>query len=452
MFKRKNNEMTGIVQAFNTILSRSDFISKYTNQFKDHRKMYDVLGYKNRLRIEDYLAVYLRQDIAQRIVEAYPQATWKNMPIVTDTPLEDDTSEFDMEYDALCKRLNLYHYLYRLDVLQAIGQYGVLFIGVAGEDQFNLEAPLESVSGPEDILFLRPFSQESATISKFNTNRLSPRFNMPEIYQLETGGDSGSDRGSSMPQNTFNVHHSRIIHCAENLLENEVYGIPILEKCYNRLNDLEKVVGGSAETFWQNARGGLNFNLDKETSLSPQDEQNIKKTMQDYMHQLSRTIYSRGADVKLLNMPVADPSNHVSVILDLIAGSTGIPKRILIGSERGELSSSQDENNFINRVEERQQNFAEPVILRKVVDRFIALGALPDPKGYDVIWKTNDIISDKEKSEIARNKAQAISSYANTIGVPSEMIVTPKQFVEDILGEEYREEEIDGLSIEETDE
>jgi hypothetical protein len=124
--------------------------------------------------------------------------------------------------------------------------------------------------------------------------------------------------------------------------------------------------------------------------LSPQDEQNIKKTMQDYMHQLSRTIYSRGADVKLLNMPVADPSNHVSVILDLIAGSTGIPKRILIGSERGELSSSQDENNFINRVEERQQNFAEPVILRKVVDRFIALGALPDPKGYDVIWKTND--------------------------------------------------------------
>jgi hypothetical protein len=32
------------------------------------------------------------------------------------------------------------------------------------------------------------------------------------------------------------------------------------------------------------------------------------------------------------------------------------------------------------------------------------------------------------------------------------MIVTPKQFVEDILGEEYREEEIDGLSIEETDE
>ena len=74
--------------------------------------------------------------------------------------------------------------------------------------------------------------------------------------------------------------------------------------------------------------------------------------------------------------------------MKLISAASGIPLRIMTGSERGELASTQDDGNWASRIEERQLHFAEPMILRPLIDRLIELRALPEPS--DGEYQLND--------------------------------------------------------------
>ena len=80
---------------------------------------------------------------------------------------------------------------------------------------------------------------------------------------------------SVLPIGTGLVHASRVIHVAEDILDDEVYGIPRLEPLYNYLDDLLKVVGGSAEMFWLDAKRRLVFSLRDEYTTSPEMEATI---------------------------------------------------------------------------------------------------------------------------------------------------------------------------------
>ena len=138
-------------------------------------------------------------------------------------------------------------------------------------------------------------------------------------------------------------------------------------------------------------------------------------------------------NVTQLEGRVPDASANIATLTDLIAGTKGIPKRRLFGSERGDLASSQDENNWAASVRERQQQFAEPVILRPLIDRLIQLQALPVPsQGYLVEWPSLLITTEKERSEIALNWARTLATYAGSLGSPQEVLPLPI-FLEEIL-------------------
>ena len=77
---------------------------------------------------------------------------------------------------------------------------------------------------------------------------------------------------------------------------------------------------------------------------------------------------------------MANFSNPADAILTQIAGSKAIPKRILTGSEMGELASSQDRDNWKDQINGRQTGYAGPYIVRPLVDRLIKYGYLPTPK------------------------------------------------------------------------
>jgi hypothetical protein len=148
-------------------------------------------------------------------------------------------------------------------------------------------------------------------------------------------------------------------------------------------------------------------------------------------------------DIKELTAQVSDPSKHVSVLLDLIAGTTGIPKRILIGSERGELASTQDETAWNSRVDERRRNYAEPMILRPFIDRLITIGVLPQPRdGYVVEWPPIFTPSEEQQAKVAETKAKALAAYMSAPG--ADMILPPSMFLKHILNftdDEIREAE-----------
>ena len=225
-----------------------------------------------------------------------------------------------------------------------------------------------------------------------------------------------ADTGSLKKTAKISVHWSRIIHIAEGLRENDINGTPRLKAVMNRLYDIDKIAGGSAEIFWQAAKRIMVLQ-GKEGYSAVDDDDKLTEMMDELIHGLRRVIDIQGYDVKTLETQEVKPDEAFRVALALISGVTGIPQRILIGSEQGKMASTQDETNWNGRIADRQINFAEPVILRPLIDRLILVGALPNPKGeYTITWPSLFEQSDKEKAQVGLLKARALAQYVGRAG------------------------------------
>ncbi len=408
---------------------------------KGARRVWEQFSYPLTVTSDMYLERYNRQDIANRIIDTYPEACWKGDIQVTDQTETEKDTEFEQAYEKLSRDLKLINLLTRTDKLAGLGEYSVLFIGL--NDGLDSKEPIVEGQTFEssDILFLKPFSQGHAEISKFNNDQASPRFGFPELYNLQVGESSTSRSSVNTAQTTKLVHWTRVIHVAEGALETDIIGLPRLLPIFNRLIDLEKVVGSSAELFWLNGRGGLNFNAPLDAQLENKAE--LQQDIENYIHELTRILRTRGMEVKPLQFSIPDPKSNVDVLLKLISAATGIPLRILTGSERGELASSQDKNNFEGRVQERQNDFCGPNMLRLTVDWFITRGILPEPKNgeYDIIFPAVGGLSEIEKADRAQKLSTSLANYINAFGV--EEIIPKKQFVEEILQLDFKEADVE---------
>jgi hypothetical protein len=397
------------IRAQRSMLDNSMAAGYLGKQFEGKRDYYEKLGYPKDLLFEHFLAKYMREDIAARIIDFPAEETWGDGVTILDGTEDEavDDSPFTVEFAALSERLRLAHYCERVDKITGVGRYGALLIGVAGDSP--LSAPVERLNSAADVLYLRPFAEINADIHSFVNDATDARYGLPALYNV-TMMVGATGAGTTTTQ----VHWSRIIHVAENLLDNEVYGIPRLQRVYNRLDDIMKSVGGSAEATWKLMRKGGIFNLAPDARLSSEEEAAFEEQIDEMDHGLRRYLQLRGIDYQDLGSEVVDPTGNVELILSLISGATGIPKRILIGSERGELASSQDESNWTKRVAKRQRNWADPTVLRPLVDRLIHWGALPAPSTgrYHAKWWPLAETTAIEQMTLAQGYSQVIERMA----------------------------------------
>src|SRR5206468_2198437 len=106
-----------------------------------------------------------------------------------------------------------------------------LLIGLRGQP---VEEPLQkgALRSQKDIMFLTPYSELAAQVQSIEARPDRERYGRPLFYTLQMGG-SGTVQSRK-------VHWSRVIHVAEDTLEDDTYGTPRLESVLNRLFDHEK--------------------------------------------------------------------------------------------------------------------------------------------------------------------------------------------------------------------
>lgn len=390
---------------------RLALVGRHGSQFGGDRDLYAVLGYpKNEPDWLDYLARHTRQDIAGTIVDFPAEETWRDWPDVRDgkeRDAEDDTP-FETEWRRLAKRLGLWQAFERADKLAGIGRYSILLIGVAGQSE--LSTPVERVAGLDALLYVRPYSEDAASIEELEDDPASPRFGLPKFYKVTFGAEGKEQQRL--------VHASRVIHIAENALENDIYGRPRLQRVYNRLMDLEKVVGGSAEATWKLIRKGFVLDIDPNVSIPDGFSDDLEEQLDEYDHGLRRFLKTQGLTPHDLGSQVVDPTGIVGVLVGLIAATTRIPQRILLGSERGELASSQDAQQWAGYIGRRRSLFAESVMIDAVLKRFLGWGALPMPDAgeWSVHWQALFEMSEPEKAATADTWSQAFERIARQAG------------------------------------
>jgi hypothetical protein len=397
----------------------------------DDRDYFDTLGYPGRseLTVDDYWAKFERGGIAETIITAPSGQTWSNAPDIFDdgTPEDDDQSAFEKDVESLFDDTGALYHLERADTLQRIGKYGILLIGF--NDGGDLDDPVDETrfSGDpdDDILYYQPFSQKQIQDFDREDDPQNERFGKPVEYDVNFGEEH--------PLGSETVHHSRILHIAEGALEDEVVGHSAYRPIFNYLIDLTKVVGGSAEVYWRDAKARFVANLDDEAGARP-DEDKIATQVEEMVNDLRDVVWGRNLDLDRLEGGSPDPSGLKDAILELIAGQTRIPKRRLLGTERGDLASTQDEAAFVSMIQERRQKFAEPKILRPFIDRLVEYGVLspPDADSYDVEWSDNFELTEVEKAEVMQRKAKAYKDVAS-MGDPAE-VATVEERRDDVLG------------------
>lgn len=400
--------------------------------YSGNRDLYQALGYMSAITFADYYARYRRQDIAKAIIDRPVKATWQGSLELVESNEPKDTA-FEIAWDKLNRDLGLKTRFSRLDRLTGIGKYGVLLLGFNDTkkiDDFQKEVSV----GRKELKYVRPFGEDSAQIEKYEENPVNPRYGLPLEYKITVGDPN------SKSTRLVVVHYSRVIHITDSPLESEVFGTPRLEAVFNRLMDVEKLVGGDAEMFWRGARPGYHGKLQPDYQLTEATKEDLQDQIDEYENNLRRILINEGIDLDALEQQIADPATHFQVQLQCISAETGIPLRILTGSERGELASSEDRSEWLSYVQTRREEHAEPCIVRPFVDYMIKVGVLPTPeKDYSVKWADLFAQSEKARVEIGKARANAIREYTSN---PMAMeVIPPSMFMETCLG--YTSEQIE---------
>lgn len=425
----------------NALLSRAELLTRYIDPRRDYNF---ECGYPRKITSQQYKDMYEREPISARVVECIVSESWKVTPEVYENEDIEVTTPFEQAWKEVSDSLRgdnwlqdeignpIWDYLRRADELSRIGHYGIILIGI--DDGEELETPVKLGAGDKrhKVTYLRVFDDKSADIIRVDTDPKSPRYGMPLMYNLHFNNweDLLDVDDIATNTNTKQVHFSRVIHLAEHLKSNEVYGVPAMRPVFNRLLDLTKLYGGSAEMYWRGAFPGLTLEIDPEVSQEL-DLDATKGQITKYFNGLQRYLAVVGGRFTTLAPQVSDPTAQIEVHLQAICIQLGIPKRIFMGSERGELSSGQDSDEWKDRVRSRQTNYLTPNVVARFVNRLIMMGVLPKPKGFTVYWPPLENVNDEKKAAVANARIDALSKYVQSSAHP---MLTPLDFYVRFLG------------------
>lgn len=413
------------------LVDRLRFAQSVFEQFDGKRSFWKTLGWKKTLEFEDYAEQYERGDIAQRIIDIPAEETWVSFPSVEDA--EGSRGAFAKAWARLSRDLNLREVFTRFDRAAGIGRYGTALVGI--NDGNSLDQPVGRVRSPEDVLYISVFAEGSSSFTAPIEDTKNRRYGKPEFYTLDLsrgtyqfefdpGRSTGPRRTSegnqpTRPRLNFakDIHYSRVLHLAEGRLESDLFGIPRLQPVFNRLYDLTKIVGGSAETFWLAANKGLHANVDPTITrqIRKTDLDRLAEDLELYRDQLVRVLRTTGVEITDLGSDVVNPRGVFSVVASVVAGTTKIPIRMLFPETRGAQTSVADRIAFREEVIlPRQTRVAEPQVVRPFVDLMVQIGAMPPPKGgdYSVVWPDPVARSRFDQADIARTVAEAVYRLA----------------------------------------
>lgn len=428
--RKSNNEVSIIQNRTKAVVN--DYISNLftvrsrvlERLLSDDRDIDKELKYPITISPADYDFLFQRSDIAEKVVSVYPDDSWAVDPLVFENENVKKT-EFEKEWNDLVDDLDLYHYLHRADVLSGVGHFGIILLGLDDGRDFKDPAPGIKPDGTMSkkrpkakLLYIRPFPENMVEISQYEKDPSNQRYRLPTEYQIrfiEEGSDKNPD-GTSLT-----VHWSRIIHLADNRGSSEVFGKPRMKPVYNRLLDLRKILGGSAEMFWKGAFPGYSFEvnpeyaaaigLDENSEATKAFKEGMRAEFKAYSDGLQRYLASIGVSAKSLAPQVATPDKHIMSQLRVIAATIGQPFRIFMGSEQGSLASSQDTRTWNRKLSKRQRRYLTPKVLKVFIVRLMYLGVLPVIEHPRIKWPDLDTITEQDRADVADKITTALQKF-----------------------------------------
>lgn len=388
--------------------------------------------------IKEYRDLFDREGLAKRVVEVLPRECWMVSPEIFESEdAEKDDTPFEKGLKELADNLHgeswyqdeegnpIWEFLLRLDIFSGLGQFGVMLLGL--DDGKPMSEPAEPKEG-QQLMFLRIFAEDAVDITKWETDQGSRRFGEPTEYTIRFADPKNPSSPNSSSQK---VHWTRVNHVADNLESGDVFGNSRMKANVNRLWDLRKLYCSSAEMYYKGAFPGISWETHPQLGGDVAiDKAAMRTEIEKLFNSLDRSSVTKGMTAKSLATQVVDPTPQINAQINAICIEIDVPMRIFMGSERGELASSQDDSTWNDRLRGRQSNHVTPHIIVPFVNRMIWLRVLPEPTGFSVVWPDLDALTDEQKATIALKRTEAMAKY---IQGDVESIMVPMDYFTRVL-------------------
>lgn len=311
----------------------------------------------------------------------------------------------------------------------------------AYKSPYSLTINKEETKGRK-ILFMRAFDESLVYVTQYETNRTSPRWGRPTMYNVNfsaVGFDdatAGGGRGGiGLPMLSANVHWTRVVHIpGENIENSDLFAVSELHTTWNNLSNLEKIYGADGETFWRNCVLKLFFETHPQLGGDVEiDKAAFQDEFEQFINGLQQAMITTGGSMKAIPPSVVDPTPHVKTNIEAICIVKGCPTRVFMGSERGELASSQDDSAWNDRVRFTEDNYNTPIVVVPTIDRLIQVGVLQEPEneGYSCSWPDLESSGEAERATIAKTWTDVLAEY---ISAGVENLMPPMHFLTMIMG------------------
>lgn len=382
-------------------------------------KLWDEFGYPDNLEFDRYYRAYERNAVAYAAVHKLLDSCWVDKPTIIDGDEEKESTQTTPWEKAVTKLLNKHWAKIKdADRRNLVGRYSALLIQFRDGREWSQPVDTMVVSRLKEkaIVKLIPAWESQVKPGNFDTDTLSEMYGQPVSYNFNE--QPVGDDGTYGPVRGVTVHPDRIIIlCEGSEDENMLSGIPYLRPGYNKLLDLEKVSGGSAEGFLKNASRQLGIAFDKETDMQTLQAQAEKAGFKDLGEALNDKIarMNRGTDAALvmqagqssvLSVAAADPAPTWTVTANEFASSIQCPFTILFGQQTGRLASDEDKSDWAKRCNGRRWGF-QTAVIQSVLERFWTMGVIDAPSSGEVTLAWSDLLAPSEKEKIGNMQALA---------------------------------------------
>jgi len=346
-------------------------------------------GFKEDLDFHDLYKLYRRGGIANGAVNKLVSNCWKTNPQV----IEGEVSDKSKELSAWEKNNNqvLTHRFWRsfakADTRRLVGRWAGILLHIKDSKRWN-----EPVVKGRALQKITPVWRSALKVASQDT---SGNITMWQYTEVQPNGNTAQRE----------IHPDRILIIGD-MSDDE---IGFLEPGYNAAVSLEKVEGGSGESFLKNAARQLNVNFDKEINFSNLASMyGVSVTeLQDKFNEAAAEVNrgndvlltTQGASVTPLVTAVADPSPTYDVNLKTFAASVDIPSRILVGNQSGERASTEDQIYFNARCQSRRGDLSFDI--EDMVNKLIDLQILKPVAKFSIVWDDLNEQSSSDKLDSA---------------------------------------------------
>ncbi|WP_414163870.1 anti-CBASS protein Acb1 family protein [Superficieibacter sp. BNK-5] len=407
----KNNLQLAVNHALNDVrLARARMLAANPTMGLDTKRStaWCEYGFKEDLTFDDLYRLYRRGGIAHGAVRKIIGTCWLSNPEIIEGEKADETRKVTA-WERKVKAV-FTHRFWRAfadaDLRRLVGRYSGILLHIRDNQDWN--RPATRGKGLEKVTV----AWAGALVpSAWDTGLNSRTYGQPKMWQYVERLANGTTR-------RVDVHPDRVFILGDYSSD----AIGFLEAAYNAFVSLEKVEGGSGESFLKNAARQLNVNFEKEidfnnlASLYGVSIDELQEKFNEVAGEVNRgndvLMTTQGATVTPLVTSVADPGPTYNVNLQTAGAALDIPTKILVGMQTGERASTEDQRYFNARCQSRRGDLSFDI--EDFCDKLVALGILDAVPQKTVIWDDLNASTDAEKLASAKLMADINSASIAT--------------------------------------